>query len=646
MKARTLLIAIVVVGLVAALMVLTRRAAVEDDYRDVALAVDLDEVRLLADAMPATSLEQVLTELKEAGITSVAVTEPLLGDMLAPGMADVLRHNGDDGRPLYRIYSTSTQVQQAINNAIRSQDLESEEAPAGSAFGSIGVVTYISPSVLTRVPLGFTLQAPVIETIQQDLGLEAIARVYNFPVLTASALENLVFDLSDNGMNTVIFAADEVGGYRGAVEDVTAILQENGIRFGAIEFGKQKGSDKMSALLEGRYVRVHSISPAEMANYQPSEAVERFVRAARERNIRVLYVRLLTTSGADALEQNVGYIAQIAAGLERSGLQPGSPKIFADPRPAQWETLLIAAGVAAGVTLALTEIIRLGGVPVTVILWAVTTIVLCGAALTGELGRKIIALAAALAFPVWGLLATARMARTERPSAGSPFMFIAGLYLTAIAIALSGGVLIAAVLSGREFMMATERFAGVKLAHLLPVLVAAVVAFAGTLGEPVPWQEWKRSLAQSCRRIWNTPVLFSYAVVGLIALVMLLVVVLRSGNEAGVGVSSLELRFRALLDYILYVRPRTKEIFLGYPALIAAIWLARRAEINWSMVFFVGGMVGLISLVNTMCHIHTPLGISAIRIFNGVWVGAIGGVILVWLLKALGLGSERATAGE
>ncbi len=143
--------------------------------------------------------------------------------------------------------------------------------------------------------------------------------------------------------------------------------------------------------------------------------------------------------------------------------------------------------------------------------------------------------------------------------------------------------------------------------------------------------------------MWNSPVLFRYAIVGMGALVMLMMVVLRSGNEAGVGVSPLELKFRATLDQVLYVRPRTKEILLGYPALWAAIWLARRGERNWSRVLFVAGVVGLVSAVNTFCHIHTPLAVSLVRVVNGAWVGAIAGVALVWIIRKAAFSSTEQT---
>ena len=44
--------------------------------------------------------------------------------------------------------------------------------------------------------------------------------------------------------------------------------------------------------------------------------------------------------------------------------------------------------------------------------------------------------------------------------------------------------------------------------------------------------------------------------------------------------------------------------------------------------------VGQVSLVNTFCHLHTPLYVSFLRTGHGHWIGAAVGVvtILVWRL--------------
>jgi hypothetical protein len=53
------------------------------------------------------------------------------------------------------------------------------------------------------------------------------------------------------------------------------------------------------------------------------------------------------------------------------------------------------------------------------------------------------------------------------------------------------------------------------------------------------------------------------------------------------------------------------------------------------------GAVGQASLVNTFCHLHTPLLISLVRTANGLWLGLAIGSLVVWVWDRLrGAGAE------
>lgn len=621
----SLLFVLVVAGLVAAGGVLARRHSAEERNRHVEVAIDASEVRALA-ASSGSDVASVFRAMRAAGATSVAVTEETVGDLLSTGQATMERVGSRYEMPLYRLQLTSPEARRAIEDALGGQDSGALE---------------MDPAQIAGIPLGFALERDLMVWLAQDLGFRTIARAQSFssPARTAA----LRSEIDNTGAHAVVFAGDQVPGWRGA-EDQTARLFESGSpAFGAIEFGKQKGSEKIEALLKGRYLRVHSISTTEMATYQPAAAVERFVRAARERGIRILYIHLPFTAGAQAVARNADFLRDLSAGLRRSGLSGGDARMAGDPRPSAPELALMSAGVAAAGVLAVLTFIEMG-LAASLAWLAALCAVLVSASLAGDMGRKVAALAAALIFPAWAVARAARLSEEDQTSNRSQGVALASHYVGAIAIAMFGGAFVAALLSGRTFMTATDQFAGVKLAHIFPVLVALAAAAAGVLGRPQPPRDILASAVAAARRIWNSPVLFGAAGVGLFAVVALMVVVLRSGNDAGVGVSPMELRFRALLDHILYVRPRTKEILIGHPALWAAIWLMMRRQPAWASVFFVAAALGLASVLNTFCHIHTPLALSFARVFNGAWVGAVGGLVLVWALAKLGLGRASAAA--
>ena len=65
-----------------------------------------------------------------------------------------------------------------------------------------------------------------------------------------------------------------------------------------IEFSKQAGQEELAKLAAPNVMRLHTIPRPELDQMQLEGAVERYVRAATERSIPLLYLRpLLTEEG-------------------------------------------------------------------------------------------------------------------------------------------------------------------------------------------------------------------------------------------------------------------------------------------------------------------------------------------------------------
>ncbi|MGQ9581117.1 MAG: DUF5693 family protein, partial [Armatimonadota bacterium] len=207
----------------------------------------------------------------------------------------------------------------------------------------------------------------------------------------------------------------------------------------------------------------------------------------------------------------------------------------------------------------------------------------------------------------------------------------AGRLMKAVAISIAGGVLIVGLLSSRTFMLRIDQFAGIKLAHILPILMLAAGFAGGILWQCDMWQNQKDRLIASYKNLILSPVMMWQAMGIIIALVMIGLMVARTGNEAGIGVSPIELKLRTILDNALLVRPRTKEFLVGHPLLFYGIACALRNQKRVAAVLVTLGSIGLVSVLNTFCHIHTPLVVSVIRTFNGFVLGLVLGIV-IWAI--------------
>src|SRR5258708_6769252 len=115
--------------------------------------------------------------------------------------------------------------------------------------------------------------------------------------VTPIGIRNVLGGLKKQGIETVIFNGTDVLGYRGLDKETADALRETPINYGQIEFGKQRGDERLGYELKGEFVRVHSIGEAELGTLDENEAIDRFLRGARERNIRLCYIRLFYTAG-------------------------------------------------------------------------------------------------------------------------------------------------------------------------------------------------------------------------------------------------------------------------------------------------------------------------------------------------------------
>jgi hypothetical protein len=113
---------------------------------------------------------------------------------------------------------------------------------------------------------------------------------------------------------------------------------------------------------------------------------------------------------------------------------------------------------------------------------------------------------------------------------------------------------------------------------------------------------------------WQSPLKLGLAVASVVALAGVVLMLMRSGNDS-LEVSSWERLFRSFLDNVLGVRPRTKEFLFAYPLMLLLLYYGCNNEFLFLVPM---AAVGQVSLVNTFCHLHTPVAVSLLRTANGL----------------------------
>jgi len=635
-KPNVFLFFLIALGLLGGLVSAGHRWQAEARNRRVELAVDYGDAQALANTTR-RQVDDVLQQLRAAGITTVAITEDTLGTLNANGVVTYKR----DGSETVLTFAPGFPGERP-----RVIQMLAHKAPGlvVTPEGADGLRIGSPWPQFSTIPIG--LGGDAVDAVKQN-GLLVAPRLVNF---TGVTVQNIAWEMAQTkrqcagpaGVGPVIFAGSSVLGNRGLIRVTADALESEGLTYGSVELGKTFGDEDLSRMASARTVRVHSIGTDEMGNMDEPTAVERFVRAAKERNIRVCYVRLFTfglTKDADAIHANTEFVGQIVKGMREARLTVAGPAhpYAADPAPGLILRVLMALGVLGGTLLLLRVFIGISGKAFTLAL-VLGALLALGLAAPGHTlkGREALALLAACVFPTLGLCVVAlpRPARDGSPRSvlGRALM----TYLQMTAVTVIGIFLVVGLLSGRLFLIKVDAFLGVKLVLVTPVLLVALYYGLGlaALGSQAGWAERRRAVEDCLRTLAARPLLVGQIVAGLVGLAALAFLVARSGNDPGVGVSGSELTMRSLLDKYLYVRPRTKEFLLGHPALLLALaTVASGRFVRWTLPLLVVGAIGQSSLMDTFCHLHTPLLISGLHGLIGWILGALFGALL-WMVAA------------
>ena len=119
---------------------------------------------------------------------------------------------------------------------------------------------------------------------------------------------------------------------------------------------------------------------------------------------------------------------------------------------------------------------------------------------------------------------------------------------------------------------------------------------------------------ESLNALLSRPPLWGELMLGGVLLVLLGVMLFRSDNVP--FIPGFEAKVRAALERWLVARPRSKEVFLGYPSLLLLAFAVKNGLwARYREVLRVGAALGFSSVVNSFCHFHTPVSFILIREF-------------------------------
>lgn len=630
-KYKIVLFAFMAIALAASFYIIVQRASIEQNDKNADIAVEWSQVRdygqrqgftpdealdeLQGKVTAIIFKEQLFTELLDTGRVTAYSAASLRLD-LAGGRVSILNENrqaltADDIalESNYYTFNTATDLENVVWNlrAKRLGDFATctiEENGQSFPF----LVVNFPISSLSTVGMGFDSAA--MEKVISH-GFHIVPQFRSWPSYQQGDMENLLKPLQAYPISAVLFNDSSLpAAERGdkeltaAYKDIAAGIAAVNAPVGTIEFLEQKGMTSLARSSKGNVIRLHVAADNEMSTLTPQKALNRYLLAVKERNIRILFIKFFNSMDFNA---NVDFISDVGGQLQDAGFTLGKPTVIDEIHNHPIVTLLIGLGVVAG-GIYLMDLLRLrkaGLVLAALVLLAAAGLIVLGRQV---LAAKALALLAALIFPSLAVYSHAG----ERRSLGKALL----AFVSMTAISLVGAAYVVGLLGFQSFMLHENVFTGTKLALGGPILFLFLI-FLIFKENAHPWER--------TQQLYKEPVRYGYLIIAAVFSVVILIFLLRSGND-GMSVSNFEVVFRAKLESLLVVRPRTKEFLLGHPAMLLALYYGYKDK---TILLWVVGAIGQVSIINTFSHIHTPVLISFLRTVNAVWIGLLLGLLVL-----------------
>ncbi len=556
---------------------LSLRYRVEAKNKMVGITTDWDTVQALASGA-GISVDQAVSRLKAAGLRGLVIGESTYGEAL-----------------LDRISSGRLDPAVAARFDRGFKLRFSSSKPATTA-----------PALVRSVSLGLD-QGGV--KIARDHGLFIVARLSNPLGATDGYVRGMVDWIDEDGATFFLPQGEQVLGRRLALTALQEHLKVRNIGYCTPEFAKIGGDQNMveDAVNGLTLIRLHSAQSQELDKLTTGGAIERYTKAVSERNQRMILVRPLSMAAPDPVGSFGELVMGISKEIAKESYELGPPHGFSESGASRPIFILIALAMGPALFWLASQFIT----NKTLRIAGAAALVLLALACVKDQGRQIAALTAATLFPVLAFVMLDVWTKSKRN------VFL--LFLGVSAVSLVGGLVVGGLLNGLAFFIRADVFSGVKLAHFLPMGLIGLYFFARLV---------------SAKDSMRSPVIWGQTILALLLMVAFGFMASRTGNDNPAGVSGVELAFRSLLEQFLVVRPRTKEFLIGHPLMVVALGMLVRHKTlgqnkgGWIALLLMVGAIGQTSMVNTMCHLHTPLTVSLTRIWVGWMMGGIIGAIL------------------
>ncbi len=663
MNWKKLFIGIILISFVTGLFVGYRRYTVEAPERFYEITMPYEEVQKMA-SFEGKTITDSLANWRDVGVNTITLTEMTISNLENSGYFNLHSHfegnnlvlEGDaagikliadrmanrlaEKRKISFRGENSIVIEGGINDFFKTNTLSKYDL-----FSERTRIAQRTASIIEFVGLGFLDEE--IATIKQAGFAVRFRPAYVYGVQDAKyAIDSLLQYIDQYSQQPYIcFSGNDVLGTDTELDYLAAELKARNIAAVMIETSVQREfveQDGLKPLVEKMdYQAVRAFSTFDYIrdrydyeipfHHRGEEVANTYFRAITERNISVVFFKTYTRDGK-MLDVPASHYKDNFTVLKQRLQGHGIANISNNWNSAQQNFYMatfhinrllvgmVALGVAAAVLLlinlfhVLPNIINglLSGLAIVIIglIYGLNIKVAQFNLMFGLLSTIIFAMLS-IYYIVWQARQLYDIATPL--SRGKVFFKGIAVLLGAILISLAGAAFEISFYADSKFLLEMAIFRGVKVSQLVPLMAAFIMAIY-YFGQEI-LQKKDLTRVEQVKYVLDLNVKIWQVLVGFVLLILVGLLLLRSGHDSNIGTASLELTFRNFLEYFLYARPRSKALILGFPIVIFFMRVVNSRKYAWSYpVFAFLVAIGQVDILNTFSHIRTPLQLSIVRV--------------------------------
>ncbi len=516
-------------------------------------------------------------------------------------------------------------------------------------------VEEINSSKLFDIGLGFDENK--IEIVK-NAGLDVNLRPGNYSRYAKEKLDYFLKYIEDNNLipNYFIFSS-EVVGYPNFTDELSKFMKSKNIMPALIESSVQRSNIEQSGLLplvedfDYETVRLFSVmnyiqNRFKFYNYNGAEEIENTLyRAITERNIRLVYFRPFK-SDEKVYVTDVRYYQDTFESLSERLLKhnitlgKAVPMKFNNPNRILL-TLTVFGALAVGLWLLL-MLFKINSKYMYYLAIFLTLGILSFSYIIPNLSLILFSFAGAIVFSttaIYYFIENINNAYKYKVQGSFKIIIMSSIILfSTLMISVFGGLYVNILLSHSKYLLEIEIFRGVLLSEILPLILFGIIyiikfGYNNKIEELSEDKLYYKDLLKffdiniKAKHIMYLSVLMGIGYV----------YISRAGHETSLKPSDYEMIFRNFLEYNIIARPRTKEFLIAFPSLMMALNFAYQGYKKFVFPFAFIGAIGYTSIINTFCHLRTPVYLSLYRVgysvLFGIIIGAIGIVLMNIIIK-------------